>query len=120
MASLLSFLTEPFAADFMVRAFVAGITVGGLCALLGVFVVQRGLAFIGDGLAHAAFGGIALGLLLGPALGRMTWLEGRPEIHAALTESGSAVALPFTVIVALGIAYVLRRGKLRGDAATGR
>ena len=93
---------EPFQQQFMVRAMIAGMIVGGLCAMIGVFVVQRGLAFIGDGLAHAAFGGIALGLLLGVAVDRATW-----------------VALPFTVAVALGIAYVLRRGNMRGDAATG-
>ncbi len=97
-----AFLTEPFAQDFMVRAMIAGMLVGGLCAMIGVFVVQRGLSFIGDGLAHAAFGGIALGLLLGVTTERSTW-----------------VALPFTVAVSLGIGYVLRRGNMRGDVATG-
>jgi zinc transport system permease protein len=86
----------------MQRAVIAGMAVGGLCAMIGVFVVQRGLSFIGDGLAHAAFGGIALGLLLGASVAQATW-----------------VALPFTVLVALGIAFVLRKGKLRGDVATG-
>lgn len=95
-------LLEPLMVPFMQRAMIAGAVVGGLCAMIGVFVVQRGLSFIGDGLAHAAFGGIALGLLLGVTLERMTW-----------------VALPFTVIVAVGIGYVLRRGSLRGDVATG-
>ncbi|MDC3956163.1 metal ABC transporter permease [Polyangium jinanense] len=95
-------LLEPLQVAFMQRAMIAGAVVGGLCAMIGVFVVQRGLSFIGDGLAHAAFGGIALGLLLGVSLERMTW-----------------VALPFTVLIALGIGYVLRRGNLRGDVATG-
>jgi zinc transport system permease protein len=95
-------LLEPLMVPFMQRAMIAGAVVGALCAMIGVFVVQRGLSFIGDGLAHAAFGGIALGLLLGVTLERMTW-----------------VALPFTVIVAVGISYVLRRGSLRGDVATG-
>lgn len=95
-------LTEPLSQTFMIHALLAGVLVGGLCATLGVFVVQRGLSFIGDGLAHACFGGIALGLLLGTALEDATW-----------------VALPFTVLVALGIAYVLRRGNLRGDVAVG-
>jgi zinc transport system permease protein len=98
----MTWLTEPLAQGFMVRALIAGVIVGGLCAMIGVFVVQRGLSFLGDGLAHAAFGGIALGLLLGVAVDRCTW-----------------VALPFTVLVALGIGWVLKRGKLRGDVATG-
>ena len=114
----MNFLLEPFTTDFMVRAFIAGVTIGALCALVGVLVVQRGLAFIGDGLAHAAFGGIALGLLVGPAL------EKTPNVQAnaralAMVRDGSWIALPFTVLVALGIAYVLRRGRLRGDTATG-
>jgi zinc transport system permease protein len=98
----MGFLTEPLSATFMVHALIAGMIVGGLCALVGVFVVQRGLAFIGDGLAHAAFGGIALGLLLEVTTDNATW-----------------VALPFTVIVALGIGAVLRRGGMRGDVAVG-
>jgi zinc transport system permease protein len=95
-------LSEPFYLAYMRHALLAGLMVGGLCALIGTFVVQRGLAFLGDGLSHAAFGGIALGLLLGVAVARATW-----------------VAVPFTVAVALGIGYVLRRGKMRGDVATG-
>jgi zinc transport system permease protein len=95
-------LVEPFTLPFMVRALVAGAIVGGLCAMIGVFVVQRGLAFIGDGLAHATFGGLALGLLFGVALDHVT-----------------AVALPFTIVVALAIALILRRGEIHGDAAVG-
>ncbi len=98
----MSWFLEPFMQGFMVRAMIAGVIVGGLCAMIGVFVVQRGLSFLGDGLAHAAFGGIALGLLIGVSVDHVTW-----------------VALPFTVLVALGIGYVLKRGKLRGDVATG-
>lgn len=92
----------PLMMPLMQRAMIAGVVVGALCAMIGVFVVQRGLSFIGDGLAHAAFGGIALGLLLGVTLERVSW-----------------VALPFTAIVAVCIGYVLRRGSLRGDVAIG-
>lgn len=98
----MDFFTEPLSQAFMVRALIAGALVGGLCATIGVFVVQRGLSFLGDGLAHAAFGGIALGLLLGLSLDRMLF-----------------VALPFTALVSVGITYVLRRGALRGDVAVG-
>jgi zinc transport system permease protein len=95
-------LLAPLMMPLMQRAMIAGVIVGALCAVIGVFVVQRGLSFIGDGLAHAAFGGIALGLLLGVTLERVSW-----------------VAIPFTAIVAVGIGYVLRRGSLRGDVAIG-
>ena len=67
----MDFFLEPFAHEFMLRALFAGVVVGGLCALIGVFVVQRGLSFVGDGLAHAAFGGIALGLLANVTVGEL-------------------------------------------------
>jgi zinc transport system permease protein len=95
-------LIEPLSQEFMQRALFVGAVFGALCAAIGVFVVQRGLSFIGDGLAHAAFGGIALGLVFFEVVEDATW-----------------VALPFTIAVALGIAFVLRRAKMRGDVATG-
>jgi len=49
--------------DFMQRSLVAAAMVGGLCSLIGVFVVLRGLAFVGAGTAHAAFAGVAVLLL---------------------------------------------------------
>jgi zinc transport system permease protein len=98
----LDLLLEPLRLGFMQRALLAGTLVGAVGALLGVFVVQRGLAFLSDGLAHAAFGGIALGLLLGAGVDRSHW-----------------VALPFTALVSLGISAVRRRSGLGGDATTG-
>ena len=49
----------------MQRAFVASALIGVVCSLVGVFVVLKGLAFIGAGTAHAAFTGVALGFLIG-------------------------------------------------------
>lgn len=51
--------------DFMLRSLMASALVGAVCSLIGVFVVLRGLAFIGAGTAHAAFAGVTLGYLLG-------------------------------------------------------
>jgi len=99
---MIDFLSEPLAHGFMRRALLAGMVMGGAGALLGVFVIQRGLALLADGLAHATFGGIALGLLVGASADQAIW-----------------VALPFTVLVALGINVVRRRSLLSGDAATG-
>lgn len=50
---------------FMQRALIAGVIVAIVCAVLGVFLVLKRLSLIGDGLSHVAFGGIALGFLLG-------------------------------------------------------
>jgi len=93
---------NPFKFEFMQHALIAGVAVAAVCAVIGVFVVQRGLAFLADGLSHAAFGGIAIGLFLGANVENAVWL-----------------AIPFTAAIAVGIGYVLRRTHLRGDVATG-
>ena len=56
---------EMFEFAFVQRALLASLLVGTSCSLVGVYVVLRGLAFIGAGIAHAAFGGVALGFLMG-------------------------------------------------------
>lgn len=93
---------------FMRRAFLGGAAIAVMAGLLGVFVVQRGLAFLGDGLAHASFGGIALGALVAYGTGA-TGLLAQPLW----------VALPFTLLAALGIAWVRDRTTLSSDTAIG-
>ncbi len=50
---------------FVQKALVAGVVSGVLLAVIGVYVVLKKMSFIGDGIAHSAFGGVALGLLIG-------------------------------------------------------
>jgi zinc transport system permease protein len=90
----LGYLTIPI----FQRALLAGSVLSALLALLGVLVTARGLAYLGDGLSHAAFGGIALGMFLG--------------LHTPLL-----VAIPFTAIAAMAIGALRRRGGLRSDVA---
>lgn len=92
-------MLEALQLPFMQRALLGGILVAILASYYGVFVVQRGLAFLGAGLAHAAFGGVALGLLLDV---EPLW-----------------VAVPFTVLAALGIVWVRERTELAPDTAIG-
>lgn len=92
-------MIDLFSMPFMQRAFVAGCLVGFLSSYFGVFVVQRRLSFLGTGLAHAAFGGVALGLLLRT---EPLW-----------------IAVPFTVLVALGINWIRTSTRLAGDTAVG-
>ena len=49
----------------MLRALAAGVIVSIACAIVGTFVVLRGLAFIGDALAHGVLPGVAIAILLG-------------------------------------------------------
>ena len=51
--------------EWMQRAILSAILIGTVCALIGVFVLLRGLVFLGEAIAHSAFAGAALGLLLG-------------------------------------------------------
>jgi zinc transport system permease protein len=80
------------------RALAAGCVLAALLALLGVLVTARGLAYLGDGLSHAAFGGIALGMFLG-------------------MRSPLLIAIPFTALAAIAIGALRRRGGLRSDVA---
>jgi len=91
--------TEALQLPFVQRALIAGVLVGLLASYYGVFVVQRRLSFLGVGLSHAAFGGVAVGLLM--------------EINPIWT------ALPFTVAVALAITWVTHRTNVGGDTAIG-
>ena len=50
---------------FMQRALTASLIIGVLCSIIGVFVVLRGLSFIGAGTSHAAFAGVTFGYLAG-------------------------------------------------------
>ena len=92
-------LLAPFVYDFMQRAFLAALIVGVLCSTLGTYVVLRKLAFIGDGLAHASFAGIVIAYLRGGSF----WI-------------GAAIA---TIVTALGIGFVSRRGNVSLDTAIG-
>lgn len=92
-------MLELLSLPFMQRALLAGVLVGLLASYFGAIVVQRGLTFYGNGLAHAAFGGAALGLLVGM----------EPLV----------VAMPFTVAVGVGIVWVRERTRLSGDTTIG-
>jgi len=92
-------ILAPFQYDFMQRAFVVALFVGALCSMMGTYVVLRKLSFIGDGLAHASFAGIAIAYLRG-----------------ANFYAGAAVA---TIVTALGIGFVHRRGRVSLDTSIG-
>jgi manganese/iron transport system permease protein len=95
----LDLVLEPLQFGFMQRGLVAAILVGVVCAVIGSFVVLRGLAFIGDAVSHAAFPGLVIAFLLGIPL-----------------YIGGAVA---AVTTALAIGWVARKGRLRFDTAVG-
>lgn len=99
--------------DFMQRSLMAAALVGGLCSLIGVFVVLRGLAFVGAGTAHAAFAGVALAYLLGLpplalaiAFGLATvWIVGFLEEQGRMKLDVS-IGILYTATMALAILFI--------------
>ncbi|MBX3351868.1 MAG: metal ABC transporter permease [Phycisphaeraceae bacterium] len=81
---------------------VAGLAIAGLCAALSVFVVIKRMAFIGQGVSHAAFGGVGLAAFLG--------------LGAAATFGATAA---FCVASAIGVAYLSRNRETRADTIIG-
>jgi zinc transport system permease protein len=103
-------LREAFGYAFMQRALLAGVLVALMSGLLGTFVVQRRLSFLGDGLAHAAFGGMGLGAFVVVTFG---------FLEAGFLRDPLWVAVPFSLLAALGIAFVRDRTELSSDTAIG-
>ncbi|HBH81942.1 MAG TPA: metal ABC transporter permease [Nitrospira sp.] len=106
-------MLDLLAYDFMQRSLLASAMVGGLCSIIGVFVVLRGLAFVGAGTSHAAFAGVALGYLIGwpPLLlaivfGLATvWLTGWVEERGRMKLDVS-IGILYTTTMALGILFI--------------
>ncbi len=92
-------LLEPLSFGFMQRGLLASVLVAVVCGVLGSFVVLKGLAFIGDALAHASFGGVALAFVLGA------------NIYVG--------AFVFALGTALGIGALSQRGRVSADTAIG-
>ena len=99
MTDIWHYLQEPFQFAFMQRALMATLMVSVVSACIGTFVVLKGLAFIGDALAHASFAGVATAFVLG-----------------ANIYLGAVVAV---LVTALAIALVGGRARVSFDTAIG-
>jgi len=116
-------LITPFVENgFMQRALLAGTLVSLLCAVVGTFVVLRGMAFIGDALAHGVLPGVAgaaiLGfpVLIGAGIGATVIVVGIGYITARSRLSRDvAIGLLFVGLLALGVVMVSSSGSLSGD-----
>ena len=99
MTDILDVFIKPFEYSFMVRALVVSVCVGVMCPLLGVYVVNRGLGFMGDAMAHSVMPGMVLAFILGisPFLG----------------------AIPTGIAVAFAIGYLGRKFRVSEDTSLG-
>ncbi|WP_282697323.1 anchored repeat-type ABC transporter permease subunit [Streptomyces sp. CC208A] len=96
---MIEFLIGPWELPFMQRAFAVAAVVGLVCGVVGVYVVLRGMAFIGDAVAHSAFPGVALAYAL----------EGN------LLLGGAAAGITTAVL----IAFVSQNRRLKEDTVIG-
>ena len=99
MPFLSTAVLEPFSLDFVQRALVGGGLVAILCGVVGTWVVVRGMAFLGEALAHGMLPGVALATVLG----------------APVLVGGALSA----VVMSLGVAALQRRGRLSYDTSIG-
>jgi len=113
---------EFFSNTFIQRALLTGFLLGATCAVLGVFVVLRRMAFIGVGISHAALGGVAIGLLLGfPPLAAagvfsvgVAWVIGWITRKGEVSED-TAIGIFFPTAMALGVALISLSQTYRQD-----
>jgi zinc transport system permease protein len=98
--SFLDYLFSLLAAGFIQRAFVISIIIAILSSVLSIFVVLKRISLIGDGLAHTAFGGLALGYFLGFLGLVQMWVAGI-----------------VVVLGSIGITKAIRSTRISSDAA---
>lgn len=84
---------------FMQKAFVVGIMVSLLTGIISAFIVLRKMSFVGAGISHAAFGGVAIGFFTGL--------------------NPLAAALVYSIAIAVGIDFTARRGRVSEDVSIG-
>ena len=121
----MNYLVDPFANnEFMRLALFGGILVACACAIAGTFVVLRGLAFVGDALAHGVLPGIATAMLLGfsgilgAAIGAALMMGGVSIVTRRFRLSGdTAIGLLFVGMLSLGVVITSRSTSFVGDLA---
>ncbi len=99
MDGFVDFFREPWTFEFMQRGLLAAAIVSAVAAVVGSLVILKGMAFIGDALPHASFGGVAVAFAMGENL-----------------YVGGGIA---ALLTALAIGYISRRGVIRNDTAIG-
>lgn len=123
---MIDFLLEPLGYAFMARGLAAAVIVGVVCAMVGAYVVLRGMAFMGDALAHAILPGVAVGYMVGGgARGPLFWWAMVAAILASLgigavgkgarLKQDSAIGIIFAGAFALGIAMISSMGSYAVD-----
>ncbi|MFL2804616.1 MAG: metal ABC transporter permease [Dehalococcoidia bacterium] len=93
------YFLEPFSYDFMVRSLIVAMMVGVMLPLLGAYVINRNMEFMGDAIAHASLPGLIIGLILGVSV--------------------FVASIPSSVLIALLIGYLINKSSLGEGTAIG-
>ena len=108
-------MLEPFEYDFFVRGLISATLVGGLCGLIGVYIVLRRMSYIGHGLSHAVFGGAVVSYVLSFSFlaGAIIWGFLSALLITLATRkrqigADAAIGIITTASFALGIALISR------------
>ena len=96
---MLESLFEPFSYSFMIRSFLISIFVGISLPMIGSFVINRNLGFMGDAIAHASLPVLVIGAVLGASV----FLS----------------AIPAAIIIAVTLSYIISRSTVGEDTAIG-
>lgn len=115
--NLVDLLLTPLSYSFMVRGMTAAVLTGIVCAVIGVYVVVRGMAFLGDALAHSILPGVAVGYLVtGGAREPLFWWGTGTAVVVSLAigavskgariKQDTAIGIIFAGMFALGIAII--------------
>ncbi len=108
-------LVEPFQIEFFRHGLLAALMVGALCGLIGVYIVLKGMSYIGHGLSHAAFGGAVVGFTFkqnfyvgAAAAGLVAALLINQITRGKKIKSDAAIGIVTTACFALGVALISR------------
>ncbi|MBW7959322.1 MAG: metal ABC transporter permease [Anaerolineae bacterium] len=121
---MMDFLLEPLQYSFIVRALLAAVIVGVVGSILGVYIVLRGMAFLGDAMAHTILPGVVVAFLLGWPLaigalimGILTALGIGLLTERTSLKEDTAIGVIFAGLFALGVAMLSTRGNYSIDLA---
>lgn len=116
-------ILDPFALDFLQRGMLGGALVAILCAVVGTWVVIRGMAFLGEALAHGMLPGVALAtvlslpVLIGGALSAIAMSLGIGALQRrARLSYDTSIGLLFVSMLALGVIIISHSGSFATDA----
>jgi len=117
-----SWLTDPFHYDFILRALFAGCLAAITCSLIGTWVVIRGMSFMGDALAHGVLPGIAVAFIVGIDIAIGAFVSAIIMViginlvnRASKLSSDTGIGLLFVGMLALGVVIISRTRSFTGD-----